>query len=123
MPNLITPAAIFLCCSFASLYFTISNFFLVPTSVYQEACNIVTIIVMNVQDREAQPMKLRVKFGERPMTSAFIEFLQAVKADQDINAKLRQLHFRIGERFVYVMLLAYFIQLYCIVENFGGIKL
>lgn len=84
-------------------------------------CN--TIIVMNVQDQEAQPMKLRVTFGKRPMTSAFIEFLKAVKTDQDINAKLRQLHFRIGERFVCVTLLVYFIQLYRIVENFGRIKL
>jgi len=34
------------------------------------------------------------------MTSAFIEFLQAVKDEKNVNAKLRHLHYRIGERFV-----------------------
>ena len=34
------------------------------------------------------------------MISAFLEFLQAVKAEKNIDTTLRQLHFRIGERFV-----------------------
>ena len=34
------------------------------------------------------------------MISAFLEFLQAVKDEENVNTKLRQLHFRIGERFV-----------------------
>ena len=34
------------------------------------------------------------------MISAFLEFLQAVKAEENFNTKLRQLHFTIGERFV-----------------------
>ena len=38
------------------------------------------------------------------MTSAFLEFLQAVKAEEKVDTKLRQLHFRIGERFVQCIL-------------------
>ena len=45
-------------------------------------------------------IKVTVKFGDKPMTSAFLEFLQAVKAKDNISTALRHLHFRIGERLV-----------------------
>ena len=55
-------------------------------------------IIINIQNTKS--IEVTVTFAERPMISAFLEFLQAVKAEKNIDTTLRQLHFRIGERFV-----------------------
>ena len=56
--------------------------------------------IMFICVQGAKKVDITVRFGEKPMMSAFLDFLKAVKNKADINAKLRQLHFRIGERFV-----------------------
>ena len=50
--------------------------------------------------QKAHSIQVTVEFADRPMISAFLEFLKAVKDEENISIKLRQLHSKIGERFV-----------------------